>query len=108
MPRPPKFPGLQERFERATTNILSTTSSLKGSELLEAVRSKRHSYKISDEECDELTRNFANYVNRAKQAGLLTAGGPWGGYSLLPVARPVASETLPVRAPEEDAKLAPG
>lgn len=106
MARPPKFPGLQARFESAIVAILTKTANLKGRELFDAIDADHEKLGISDEECSDLGNNFANYVSRAKAAGVLTSGGPWGGYSLVPNAQPAASAALAPASQNGDGETA--
>jgi hypothetical protein len=82
MPRPPKYPGLQPRYEQALGELLTHGRTLKAREILEAVRRKAKAFGISREELDDLDANFANYTERAKATGMVVSSGPWGGYRL--------------------------
>jgi hypothetical protein len=86
MPRPPKYPGLQQRYEQALSKLLADGQTLKAREILDGVRQKASDFGISPGECDDLDANFANYTARAKDASVVVARGPWGGYKLSSVA----------------------
>lgn len=82
MPRAPKHPGLQQKFERVLLEVLAGGKSLKARELVDGATSLKGRYGITDDEAEDLDQNFANYAARAKDAGVIVSGGPWGGYQL--------------------------
>lgn len=93
MARAPKHPGLQQKFERVLLEVLAGGKSLKARELVDGVTSLKAKYGITDDEAEDLGQNFANYAARAKDAGVIISGGPWGGYQLSTPAATGASGT---------------
>jgi hypothetical protein len=79
MARAPKHPGLQQKFERVLLEVLAGGKSLKARELVDGATSLKAKYGITDDEAEDLGQNFANYAARAKDAGVIISGGPWGG-----------------------------
>jgi hypothetical protein len=94
MAKPLKYAGLQPKFESALQAILAAKA-LGGAEIQEQVGVVAERFAITAEELKDLRKNFVNYIARAKNAGLVTSGGPWSGYELN---RP-ASPTVPLGAP---------
>lgn len=82
MPRPLKFPGLQPKFESALQSILAKDA-LGGADIQVQVKSRQVEFGLTVEELEDLLKNFANYIGRAKEAGLIRSGGPWAGYQLV-------------------------
>ncbi len=91
MPRPLTFPGLQPKFERALQDILAKEA-LSGRDIQEAVKARAAQFDLSQPELDDLFRNFANYIARAKEADVVRSGGPWAGYQLSRVSSPPSPE----------------
>lgn len=83
MARGPKFPGLQQKFERALEEFLAHGQSLKAREIVAAVAADGAKFGITDDERDDVAKNFANYMNRAKTAGMVDSRGPWGATNWL-------------------------
>ncbi len=84
MARAPKFPGLQQRYQQALRRILAGGATLKAREIVEAIQANPESFGITEAECEDLDRNFANYTARAKEAEVIISSGPWSGYRLVP------------------------
>lgn len=82
MARGPKHPGLQQKFERVLLELLAGGKPLKAKELVQGAASLAPKYGITTAEVEDLGQNFANYAARAKDAGVIVSGGPWGGYQL--------------------------
>lgn len=96
MARAPKHPRLQQKFESALLELLAGGKSLKARELIDGAKSLTAKYEITTDEAEDLDRNFANYAARAKDAGVIVSGGPWGGYQLsTPAAASAPSATAP-------------
>jgi len=99
MARRPKHPGLQQKFESALLELLAGGKSLRARELVEGAKSLTAKYEITVDEAEDLDQNFANYAARAKDAGVIISGGPWGGYQLsTPAAASAPSATAPTPA----------
>jgi hypothetical protein len=94
MARSPKHPGLQQKFEQALLDVLSGGKPLKAREILASTGKVQTKFGITTEELDDLNNNFANYAARAKDAGVIVSGGPWGGYEL-PGTRGGAARSAP-------------
>ena len=82
MPKPLKFPGLQPKFEAALQVILENEA-LSGGDIQNALQNGAMKLGLTDEEANELKKNFANYIARAKTAEVIRSGGPWAGYELI-------------------------
>lgn len=87
MPKPPKYPGLLPKFERALQDILASEA-LRGSEIQARLRARAGEFGLTAEELGHLQKNFANYIARAKESELIGSGGPWAGYQLNRVVPP--------------------
>lgn len=79
MGRPPRHPGLQEKFNRFVNYFMSGKDVVTSSVLIEATRNH---YDFTSEEKEDLDKNFVNYVARAKSLGILESNGQRRGYSL--------------------------
>lgn len=107
MARAPKHPGLQQKFELVLLEVLAGGKSLKARELVEGATSLRAKYGITEAEAEDLGQNFANYAARAKDAGVIVSGGPWGGYQLSTPAATGASSTAAPPASVAPTMIAP-
>jgi hypothetical protein len=105
MPKPLKFPGLQRKFERALLVILGNED-LGGAEILGRLTDRAAEFEVASQELTDLHKNFANYVERAKTAEVISSGGPWTGYHLTPIA-PAASASAGAIPVEERALRRP-
>lgn len=75
-----KFPGLQKRFEDILKEIFIGKATKSRDDIIKSVTEKTKEFK--QEEIADLSDNFANYIKRAKDAGIIEGHGPKAGYSL--------------------------
>jgi hypothetical protein len=104
MPRPPKIPGLQQKFESALQKILAK-GPLSTGDIQRQLENQRSQFGLADAEVEDLGKNFANYISRAKDADVVRSGGPWAGYQLVRAGGPSPPppepgvESVPERPP---------
>ncbi len=99
MSRTPKHPGLQAKFDSLLAALLANGTSLKTTEIQEAARTRAGDFALSAEEVEDLRSNFANYIKRAKDGGLVSSNGAWGGYRLSSAGEPA---TRAAETPDDD------
>ena len=82
--RPYDYPGLQEKFEIAVSELLGREEGRKMSmpDILRAIRDNPDQYNLTAPEAVDLALNGANYFERAKRAGVLVGHGRRQGYTL--------------------------
>ncbi len=78
-----KFVGLQQKFERVLRRALAGGGPVGGGEIRASAERDRAEFDITKDELEHLNKNFANYIGRAKDRGVVLSNGPWGGYVLL-------------------------
>lgn len=75
-----KFPGLQKRFEDTLSTIFVGKATKSRDEIIKGV--SENTAEFQPEEVADLKDNFANYIKRAKDSGIIEEHGPKAGYSL--------------------------
>jgi hypothetical protein len=80
MGRKVAFPGLQEKFETVLQNILEEGKIYQTGDILKKISENKND--LTPEEIDDLSNNWANYINRAKQNEVMISRGTRQGYQI--------------------------
>lgn len=75
-----KFPGLQKRFEDTLSRIFVGKANKSRDDIIKSVT--ENTTEFQPDEVADLKDNFANYIKRAKDSGIIEGHGPKAGYSL--------------------------